>query len=321
MKITFKDVGQGDSIIIEWLDDDKRRVGIIDCKKKGRFNPVISHIEDGGYEEIEFMIMSHPHSDHYSGFLELFDYIKLKKIVVRRFGHTFMGIGNQYWGWFEVGNSETAELAEIIKRANLLKEVEGLIKKFDNILENWTIEFPGSIKLHSISPAHYELNTYQELVKFDSKVNKKQASKAANYLSAVFHITKDTHNVLLTADAERDTFDRIHEENNLGTSVFSLCQAAHHGSHNNYSGNFWDNLNTTVDKNAIFSAGQNDQYNHPHLSTILGFRANGYNINATNIVNGMKEYVEIFKKTLVLDSDSELVEDFVRGRDKSFEFK
>ena len=42
MKITFKDVGQGDSIIIEWLDDDKRRVGIIDCKKKGRFNPVIS---------------------------------------------------------------------------------------------------------------------------------------------------------------------------------------------------------------------------------------------------------------------------------------
>ena len=34
MKITFKDVGQGDSILLEWTDDSKNKIIIIDCNKK-----------------------------------------------------------------------------------------------------------------------------------------------------------------------------------------------------------------------------------------------------------------------------------------------
>ena len=41
MKITFKDVGQGDSILLEWIDDEGvNKLGIIDCSKKGKEIPM-----------------------------------------------------------------------------------------------------------------------------------------------------------------------------------------------------------------------------------------------------------------------------------------
>lgn len=67
MRITFKDVGQGDSIILEWDKDGKKKIGIIDCNKYFGANPVLSYIKnpENKVEEIEFLILSHPHHDHF----------------------------------------------------------------------------------------------------------------------------------------------------------------------------------------------------------------------------------------------------------------
>ena len=79
MYITFKNVGHGDSIIIEWdvIEKDKKKVTklfIIDCKKVERKNPVISYLKKCVNPQIEYLIISHPHNDHYSGMLELMQY-------------------------------------------------------------------------------------------------------------------------------------------------------------------------------------------------------------------------------------------------------
>ena len=68
LTITFKNVGQGDTIILEWQNDQgKNEIGIIDCHlKNGKSNLAIEHILEGGYRKISFMILTHPHADHLS---------------------------------------------------------------------------------------------------------------------------------------------------------------------------------------------------------------------------------------------------------------
>ncbi|MBN9284498.1 MULTISPECIES: hypothetical protein [unclassified Flavobacterium] len=318
MKITFKDVGQGDSIIIEWTDKVDK-VGIIDCKKKGKSNPVVEHLAEKGYSEIEFIILSHPHSDHYSGFLELFDYIEQNKINVNLFGNTLKEIGSGYWEWFEVSSEDTRILAEIVRKSDSLSDL-GLLKK--HFYVNEFVQLPiNGIEMHALSPSHLEIKTYQEEVKFDAIVNKKHASKAANYLSSLFYIKKGDSVVLLTSDTEKVTFDRIHNEGRLNEYSFCLCQAPHHGSYNNYHDNFWDNLKTVDGKDVVFSSGINEKYKHPHLITVKSFVKNGYGINPTNIVYGIQEFLdEIDNKTLVLDTISEIDEESIVGGDKVFTF-
>lgn len=321
MQITFKDVGQGDSILIEWTVDGQSKVGIIDCKRNQKSNPTIDHIIAKGYKEIEFIILSHPHSDHYSGFLELLDFIEENGIIVHRFGNTLKEIGSGYWEWFEVLSDDTRLLAEIVRKADRLSSEAGLIKKHFYVFEDWNIPLSPTIEIRSISPSHDEIRLYQKLVKYDAIENKKQASKAANYLSSVFYIKKDGHNILLTSDAEKETFARIYNEKRFDGIPFTLCQAPHHGSYNNYHELFWDNLTTQANKNAVFSSGLNEQYKHPHLITIKSFEKNGYSIHPTNIVYGMQEYVdELNKKAMILDTISDINDEpFVAG-DKTFSF-
>jgi beta-lactamase superfamily II metal-dependent hydrolase len=321
MQVTFKDVGQGDSIIIEWKDREVNKIGIIDCKKKQKSNPVLTHLKDKGYSEIEFIILSHPHSDHYSGFEELLDFIEENNIIVNRFGNTLKEIGSGYWEWFEVSSEDTRQLAEIVRKADRLRTEVRLIKKYFYVFEDWNISLSPTIEMRSVSPSHDEIQIYQQLVKYDAIENKKEASKAANYLSSLFYIKKDGHHILLTSDAEKETFERIFRENRFKDIKFSLCQAPHHGSYNNYLDQFWDNLTTEENKDAVFSSGLNEQYKHPHLVTIKNFEKNGYKIHPTNIVYGIQEYLDdINKKAMILDTISALDEEGIVGGDKVFSF-
>ena len=321
MQITFKDVGQGDSILIEWTDNEINKVGIIDCKKRQKSNPIVDHLIEKGYSEIEFIILSHPHSDHYSGFEELLDFIEERKIVVNRFGNTLNDIGRGYWDWFEVSSEDTRQLAEIIKKANRLRDEVGLIRKFSYVSEDWSISLSPEIEIRSISPSHEEIQIYQQTVRYDAIENKKQASRAANYLSTLFYIKKDKYHILLTSDVEKITFDRIYKENRFQGIEFSLCQAPHHGSYNNYHQEFWDNLATSEKKDAVFSSGLNEQYKHPHLITIKSFEKNGYSIHPTNIVYGVQEFLdELNKEAMILDSISEIDERSIVAGDKVFLF-
>lgn len=319
MKITFKEVGQGDSIILEWEYQGKKKVGIIDCKSKGARNPVLEHIKD--YKEIEFIILSHPHLDHYSGMEELLEYIAEKSIEINQFAHTIKEIGMQYWEWFEVGNDDSEKLARIIKLANLLYE-KGLLKQFEYPIVNWQVDLADNIYLKSLSPSHDEIKYYQESVQLDSRIHKKDASRAANYLSTVFKLKIGNEYMLLTADAENLTFERIEKRGHLKGIEFKVCQLPHHGSQKNYYEPFWQNIETAPkDKKAIISAGEHEKYHHPDYEVVKRFHDDGYDVQATNIVNGMAEYLkEILRKTLILDSGSDLVEEYIVSGDKEFIF-
>lgn len=320
MNVIFKDVGQGDSIIIEWEIDTTKKVGIIDCSKKGKANPVVDHINNGGYHEIEFIILSHPHSDHYSGFLELLSLIESRAIIVNRFGFTLKEIGIEFWKWFEVTPQETKVLEEIILSAKRLRDEVGLIKKIVPIEEDWAIPLSKDIEIRSIAPSFKEIQKYQELIKFGFEFEK-QASKAANYLSTIFWIRKENKHILLTSDAVKESFERLHSEGRFHGVEFELCQAPHHGSFNNYSDVFWNNIQKPEVRNVLISSGLHESYKHPHLATVKAFIDNGYHIHPTNVVYGIEEYLEMLvKETYVLDTISEIDENSMVGGDKIFSF-
>ena len=88
MKITFKDVGHGDTIVCQWTSDGKNKIGIIDCNKKRRRNPLIDFLKVTNIESIEFVIISHPHRDHFSGIEDLLAYCRDKNLNIKYFAHT-----------------------------------------------------------------------------------------------------------------------------------------------------------------------------------------------------------------------------------------
>lgn len=90
INITFKNVDQGDSILLEWQnEEDETIIGIIDCNlKKDKSNPILNYIIKNRIQKIEFMLLSHPHFDHYSGLVELLEFIIQNKIKLRNFLHT-----------------------------------------------------------------------------------------------------------------------------------------------------------------------------------------------------------------------------------------
>ncbi|MCY7362979.1 MAG: hypothetical protein LH629_13085, partial [Ignavibacteria bacterium] len=59
--VLFKNVGQGDSILVEWLNGSQKHFGIIDCNLYESRNPLLEELANRNIEFIDFIILSHLH--------------------------------------------------------------------------------------------------------------------------------------------------------------------------------------------------------------------------------------------------------------------
>ena len=64
LKVHFIDVGQGDSIFIELPNDE---VMLIDAGESSEEEKVYNYITNLGYNNIDFVVGTHPHTDHIGG--------------------------------------------------------------------------------------------------------------------------------------------------------------------------------------------------------------------------------------------------------------
>jgi beta-lactamase superfamily II metal-dependent hydrolase len=322
VKITFKDVGQGDSIIIEWENEKKEiRIGIIDCKRKERKNPILDYIKSEKIKEIDFLILSHPHTDHYSGMKDLLEYCFNNKILLKKFCHTLKDIEIEYWKYLEPNITNSKELKDLFEIVldSYGKNLQEIIKlDFD-----YRIYLNDNYYLRCLSPSHLEKAEYVRSIDALSEKSRMKRSKAANLLSTVFKLKLDNQFILFTSDAEKITFQRIRDKNlDFFNGKYNLlCQIPHHGSDTNHEPSFWSCLKINQLSEAIISAGEHRSYNHPHFSVITDFSAFGYKIKSTNVINGMEEHVDyITSKSLILDTNSFIAEEFYISGDKVFTF-
>lgn len=84
LKVHIIDVGQGDSILVE----SDGQYMLIDAGEKVQSSTVIDYLEETGVKKIDYVIVTHPHSDHIGGLADVIDYFQIGKIIMPDVIHT-----------------------------------------------------------------------------------------------------------------------------------------------------------------------------------------------------------------------------------------
>ncbi|HVX28440.1 MAG TPA: hypothetical protein VHB70_18980 [Parafilimonas sp.] len=258
MTICFKEVGQGDSIIIEWVDV-KQKIGLIDVNLKPKSsNPALNHLISAGLTEIEFLILSHPHSDHFSGMRKLLEYCREYKIHINYFLHTSANVPE----WITSSVTGDVERNELGKLFNLIEDMNenGEIENC-GYLDNTSGELNlGTWKLRFLAPTSRQYKAFKAK-KYTAELELKINSSAGNLLSTVIEIYNDDNSILLTSDAVDNVFKMIYESKMI-TRKLLVGQISHHGAKENFYKEFWRESKRVPDCPAVISVGDNP-YNHP----------------------------------------------------------
>ncbi len=327
MKITFKNVGQGDTIILEWIDeDDEHCIGVIDCKRCGNDNSVIESIkkisETGKKFKVKFIIISHPHYDHYSGMLGLLNYCDTNNVLIELFGHT-MEIDPDYLNWANLPDEHSVLLQKIIEKC-ISMDNRGVIREIAYTNKGWQLSINGMFSIRSIGPSDHEYRMFAErLDYFRKSYDELRASRTANLLSTVFLLSCNDYFLILNSDATIEFLDRFRSrfKPELQKSRLALTQIPHHGSKENHRIQFWHELEYDLNCPAIISAGKHAKYAHPHRDVVQDLHNHKFKIHSTNFMNGVEDFFSDheYHVSSKLDMGSELIEDYHLSGDQAFE--
>ena len=284
LEVIFKSVGQGDCIVIEW-NDDVNRVGIVDCHAEGSRNPAIDHVKSIGCDAIEFVVLSHPHSDHYSGLPDLLEYCRQHSIVVKRFLHTAS---------FCIGHIQTVVAGTNSRRliVKLLLQVEklhedGVIREKGTVTDTTgSIELGDGISLEFLAPSDQEISKYQKSA-FREELQLK-SKPDANWLSTLIRIDGGEWYALLTGDVYEETLRRvgievIRREVKQRDRPWRLVagQVPHHGSAKSHYREFWKTKQYEPKTPLGLSVGLNNKHDHPADGVVEELKDLEYDVRST----------------------------------------
>lgn len=285
VKAIFKSVGQGDSIILEWENSGIKKIGIIDCNIYDNYNPIVDYLKINSTPEIEFIVLTHLHIDHFSGMAELFEYCMTNNIPVNYFYHSLDSF-----------------IGEILNKILLTKKIEKAVKDFwhqyslfygyvkDSIQINKHLAPINLNSTDSFSFLSPEASLYTKMaIQLARKRNIMPTSSAdINKLAPIMLIKTTIQAFLLCSDAVRKSFKSL---KNINAPEVQFIQIPHHGSWWNIYEPFWINLNRISDCPAVFSVGEQPKDKLPNFKTVSFFDTNKYKIYSTDAVYGIREFL------------------------------
>lgn len=139
----FIDVGQGDSIFIEL---PKGECMLIDAGESQYGSTVVSYIKSKGYSKVDYLIATHPHSDHIGGLAEVIQSLDIGSIYMTNAVHT----------------TRTYE--------NLLAAIKDKGKKMKRAKAGVEIINTKNVKASFVAPvsdSYSDLNDYSAIVRLD----------------------------------------------------------------------------------------------------------------------------------------------------------
>ena len=323
IKITFKNVGQGDSIILEWNHNNQNKIAIIDCNiTSNKQNPVLDYLQSSEYREIEFVLLTHPHYDHYSGMNALLDFCEKKNIIIKKFLHTSQQ-NPEYLQAAVLSNLAIKELSSLFRKIKHLWKFKNLIEYQCYVSDsNSDLILTDDIKLKFLAPSVVEFDNYISNVPTFSDEEDANNKANANWLSTVIKIYSEDWWILLTSDCEKRVLKRLgikSKEEFSGEILLGQCP--HHGALGSHYNAFWklrqQNNKTQVKTPIVFSVG-NNIYNHPSEEVIRSFNKNSYKIFSTNKVGYLLSFKseQLVNETIaLLNTSSELVSENIQNSD------
>ncbi len=228
--INFLDVGQGDASLIIFPDNEQM---LVDCSEDARVLEALSRVMDFYDNEIDYLLITHPDSDHYGGCEEVLNRFKIKNII--------------YTGYKKSGDSAwDALFAKINHDPNI---------NYFKIEGEQTLDI-ASTSLHFLYPDHS--------LEYDPKISNLDKEVNANNTSIVFELRYKNNEVLFTGDAESELEDYLVDK--YGEILDSdILKVGHHGSNSSSQQKFLDIITPIY---SIISAGENNKFGHPSVRTL-----------------------------------------------------
>lgn len=143
LKVHFIDVGQGDSIFIELPNDEAM---LIDAGESSEEEKVYNYITDLGYNNIDYVVGTHPHTDHIGGLEYIINNISVENIYMPK----------------AVSTSKTYE--------SLLNTISNKNLKVKVAKANVSIISSNNLSVNIIAPnseSYSNLNNYSAVIKID----------------------------------------------------------------------------------------------------------------------------------------------------------
>ena len=141
LKVHYLDVGQGDSIFIELPNNETM---LIDAAESYQSENIINYLKNLNYQKIDYVIGTHPHTDHIGGLKDIINTFEIGKIYMPKV----------------VSTTKTYEsLLMAIKDKNL---------KINTAKAGTSIIDTGTLKINILAPnndTYTELNNYSVVTK------------------------------------------------------------------------------------------------------------------------------------------------------------
>lgn len=213
LAVHFLDIGQGDSIYLELPNGETM---LIDAAENYYGEGIIDYIEHTGHDEIDYLVATHPHSDH----------IGSMSYIVRNF------TVNAVYMPKAVTNTKTYE--------NLLEAIRKKGLKITNAKAGVTVLSEDDLTIEVLAP-----------VTIDDDLNN---------CSIVLKITYGDKSFLFTGDAETEEFSTIKADMSA-----NVLKVGHHGSRTSTTKEILKRIQPDI---AVISCGEDNEYGHPHKSTL-----------------------------------------------------
>lgn len=236
LKVTFLDVGQGDSAIIEL--PHRKAVYVIDTGGLLRFGNeefrqrerpfeigrqvVVPYLKGHGISEVDLLILSHADADHAEGADELFKELRVNNLHVTP--------GSQ-------ATSLMQDLALDAEEAKLNYPLKG---------NGWQ---EGGVSFRYLSPDDQEYK--------------------GNDDSLVLLLAYEEFKALFTGDLEMAGEKKIVETYSEDLAGLTVLKVGHHGSKTSSGQEFLEAANPRL---SIFSTGKDNRYGHPNAEVVERFK-------------------------------------------------
>jgi competence protein ComEC len=272
-RVTFLDVGQGDSAVVELPDG---QVVLIDGGATyERFDMgrgvVAPFLWNRGIRTIDQVIGTHPQLDHVGGLAW----------VVRHF------LVKNYWG-----SGETREEL-FYRRLQQSLNSQGLQEGV--AIEGQKIVSSGPCRLVVLNPPADER---LDVPLHDSHVD----GHVLNNRSVVTRLTCGNHTMLFAADVERDGLSRMTHSPSHGP--IEVLKVPHHGAVSSLNRDWLASLRPQY---AVFSAGRHNPYRHPAAAVLDAYGSEGSTLLRTDRDGGVWFTGAVSDAALHLHRASEMV--------------
>ena len=311
LTVRILDVGpvNGDSILISSAGG---KTVLIDAGDTTKGKAVVEALKRNNIQQIDYLIVTHPHPDHMGGATEVFNAVKVLNVIDNGLPPS---IPANLLPQAKPAKSakQTAKTAPQKPAAKNARKPVTIISFYDNYKE--ALSASGAHYEKAQSGAKYDLGNgalLTILAPIDAEFTKDQmrtGGNEANANSIVARLDYGSFTMLLPADAEDQTEHRLlTKELNIQSKVLKV---SHHGSKYASSDEFLKRVKPEI---AIVSCGAWNRYGHPAQAVLDRLRALNVKLYRTDLQGELTITTRGKDGDIVVKVAKETTEDLFAGR-------